>query len=269
MKSILLNEVEKSLEFIEWNISMQEFLQKAARYSFCIALFLWLVSSLVIEDILISIAIALIGFISAIAIACYLPIMKGKQKNDLLEKNLPMLLTGMAIELNLGISFNECLKNSARNSRGVLKKEFQKIVLEVESAGKSVQEALMNFAKRSDSITVKRIASQLVNIYEQGGEKEMRGDPLKKLAEELLSKQRIELKKFSGKIAVMSLFFIAVSAIIPAIFQAFIIVGSMVLEIGFTAEQVMLIICVAFPAIDVIFLFYLKGQTPVFLKEEF
>jgi len=63
-----------------------------------------------------------------------------------------------------------------------------------------------------------------------------------------------------------SLVFIAVSAIVPAMFQSFILIGSYFMALSFTAEQVFIIIVVLFPIIDVGILMMINNKTPEFLK---
>jgi len=65
---------------------------------------------------------------------------------------------------------------------------------------------------------------------------------------------------------VYSLMFIAVSAIIPALFQAFIIIGSSFMKLGIDSTQLLLINLAGFPLIDLGILLYIKSQTPAFLK---
>ena len=122
----------------------------------------------------------------------------------------------------------------------------------------------MHFAERIDSLQVKRAVALFVSVYEQG--KEAGGAGVKMLARELLAKQRAESKEFSGRLVVYSLLFIAVSAVVPALFQSFAIVGSMVLNFSMTSVQIFLIIVVVFPAIDLIALYYIRAKTPVFLR---
>ena len=66
---------------------------------------------------------------------------------------------------------------------------------------------------------------------------------------------------------VFSLMFIAVSAIIPAFFLAFITIGSMFMELDFTPIQVIALTAIVFPAIDLSVLFLIKEKTPVFLQK--
>jgi len=106
----------------------------------------------------------------------------------------------------------------------------------------------------------------LVSVYEQGS-RNKNGEPIRQLAKELLLKQKAESKEFSGKLVVFSLLFIAVSAIIPAFFQAYVVIGSMFLKMKFTAAQILVIALVLFPAVDLAVLAVIKAKTPAFMRE--
>lgn len=182
-----------------------------------------------------------------------------------MEKDLPFALMNMSVELNIGLPFFKTIKNIAEQDYGVVSIEFEKIVKGVEINGASLQEALFNLSERINSKELKRTISQMINVYETGN-KEQPGDSLKKIAEEQLIKQKNALKEFSGKMVVYSLMFIAVSAIIPALFQAFIIIGSSFMKLGIDSTQLLLINLAGFPLIDLGILLYIKSQTPAFLK---
>ncbi len=166
----------------------------------------------------------------------------------------------------MGIKFEKCLENAVKEKYGAVSKELEKVLAETRGGGASMQEALFHMGERIDSLMVKRAVAQLVNVYEQG-EEASAGQPVKAIAGEMLSRQKALAKEFSGKLVVFSLLFIAVSAIIPAIFQSFTIVGSMFLKLSFSAAQILLIVAVGFPLLDVGILLYIRGKTPVFLRE--
>ena len=60
--------------------------------------------------------------------------------------------------------------------------------------------------------------------------------------------------------------FIAVSAIVPALFQSFLIVGSTFMQMDFTPVQAIVITTMLLPAIDIGVLLYIRSITPEFLK---
>jgi accessory gene regulator protein AgrB len=117
--------------------------------------------------------------------------------------------------------------------------------------------------ERNSSMNVKRACSNLSNLQFQGS-RDITG--LKKLAQELLLKQRIESKEFSGKMVVYSLVFIAVSAIVPAMFQSFVLIGSYFMNISFTPVQIFFISVALFPMLDLGVLILIDSKTPLFLK---
>ncbi|MDO8624929.1 MAG: type II secretion system F family protein, partial [Candidatus Diapherotrites archaeon] len=60
----------------------------------------------------------------------------------------------------------------------------------------------------------------------------------------------------------------AVSAIVPALFESFILVGSLFLDLDFSAIQVLAIMAVGFPLLDLGVLMYIRSQMPVFLRSD-
>ena len=258
--------LERNLQKAGMEVSAKKYLEKSAGYSALAGIFFWFATGLITGKILAAMGYGLVIGLVCFAVFLYMPEARKKKTGALLEKDLPFALNSMAVELNLQIPFEKCMENVAKEKYGLVSNEFRKVIAEMGSAGSSMQEGLLHLTERVDSLILKRAVVQLVNVYEQGDGKKS-GEPVKRLAAEILSKQRAESKEFAGKLVVFSLLFIAVSAIIPAIFQAFIIVGSMFLKLNFTAPQVLLIVAVGFPVLDLAVLFYIKSKTPVFLRE--
>ena len=162
-----------------------------------------------------------------------------------IEKHLPNCLRMIGIELNMGLPFETVLGGARDDSENG--KEFSEIARSIDN-GLSVQEAFHSFSERVDSNFVKRACGQIIDAYEKGSS----GDALKKLAEEQESILRARIKEYNGKMVVYSLLFIAASAVFPAIFQGFVIVGSSFLDIGITALQAFLIPVLLFPVLNLL-----------------
>lgn len=235
---------------------------KHALLATVIFLFIYTLAS---EDAMLGIALSLAVFIGVFALSLYMPKLRERALAEEVEKDLGFALMQMAVELNMNQQFEKCLARVAKGGYGRLSSEFRRIASEINEAGSSVQEALFNFSSRMNSPTIKRAVAQIVAAYEQGGGRNA-GEPLKRMAIEHFAKQWAVSKEFSGKMVVFSLMFIAVSAIVPALFLAFVAVGSTFMELDFTAGQVVLIATVAFPAIDLAALLYIRGKTPRFLR---
>lgn len=258
--------LEKNLKGASINTEPKAYLENSVKYSiliFIAFLFIW---ALAFENIITGLFYSAIISAGSVLFFFYLPIMKKKGNAALIEKDLPFALMSMSVLLNINIPFEQAVESIARDNYGMLSKEFQKISEEIKQSGASIQEALFNFSERIDSLNVKRSVTQLVSIYEQGS-KEFAGEPVKRLAIEQFAKQKAIAKEFSGKLVVFSLLFIAISAIVPALFQSFILVGSMFMSLDFTPLQVLIIAIIGFPSLDLIILLYIKSQTPIFLRE--
>ncbi|MBS3059622.1 MAG: hypothetical protein J4224_04325 [Candidatus Diapherotrites archaeon] len=130
--------------------------------------------------------------------------------------------------------------------------------------GASLQEAFIHASERNHSHMFRRALAHLTQVYEQGNR--IKGERLRSLAREELARQRAKSKEFSGKLVTYSLMFIALSAIIPALFQAFIVVGSTFMELTLSPLQVLLIPALVFPLIDLAVLQLIRSKTPEFLK---
>ncbi|MBU1120616.1 type II secretion system F family protein [Candidatus Micrarchaeota archaeon] len=260
------SELERELIKGRINESVEEYLKKRGFYSVILALTAFFLYSLIVSNLIEGIIVGGIVFVLGFSFFLLYPKARKNRIKALIERDLPFALMAMAVELNLNIPFEKTIENTAGRQYGIISVEFSKVVREIKHYGSSLQEALFHLSERNDSLMLKRSMAQLVSIYEHGSKTE-RGTPIKRLAEELLSKQKAESKEFSGKLVVFSLVFIALSAILPALFQSFVSIGSMFLELEFTALQIIIIVTVFFPLIDAGILLFIKLKTPVFLNE--
>lgn len=261
-------ELKKSFleSFLKKKINLREnefikYKMYSLKTSVFIGLFGWLVIGLFEKNILKSFAFATIFTIIVFVIFLQIPLAKKKKNTKKFEAELPLFLLHLSTEIMTGKSFSHALKDSCKEE-GFVAKEFL-VVIEDTQKGLSFEESLNKMNKKFDSLTVKRSLSNLSNIHRHGKKDIV---SIKKLAQELLMKQRIESKEFSSKMVMYSLVFIAVSAIVPAMFQSFILIGSYFMALSFTAEQVFIIIVVLFPIIDVGILTIINNKTPEFLK---
>ena len=264
------NEKEKNKSFVEdllkkkSNMREKEFDKhkfESIKISLILGLFCWLIIGVLAKNILLGAGIAIITTLLLFLLLLQLPLMKRKKYAKKIESELPLFLTKLASEIKLGKSFNQAII-SAANENSAVDNEFKLIVKDM-NKGASFQEALELMNKRIDSQQVKRACSNLSNLH-NNGKKDVNG--IKKLAQELLLKQRIESKEFSGKMAVYALVFIAVSAIVPAMFMSFTLIGSYFMKLSFTPNQIFLISIVLFPLMDGCVLVLINSKTPLFLK---
>ncbi len=180
------------------------------------------------------------------------------------EKHLPFALVDLAITVDLGMGFEESMEKVSKKNYGMASKEFSKIVKSVKEKGATLEQALKEMSRRIDSLNARRVASQLDQIYLMSDTKG--GEQLRIFAAELMNSQKNQAKAFSGKTAFYALLFVAFSALVPALFQAFLVAGSLLLEINIKPLQALALIIVGFPAANILILGLIWSKTPEFLK---
>ncbi len=146
---------------------------------------------------------------------------------------------------------------------GELSSEFSRVLSDVHN-GAPVVFALQSFASRVDSVHAKRAAMQLAFTYEHG----LKGEGLRRLADELSSMQRADARRFAAKTAFSGLLFIAASSIIPAFFSAYAAVGSLFLDTRISPADVVAAFLLVFPAINAGILMFIKSQMPPSIASE-
>lgn len=213
-----------------------------------------------ITNLFFSLITGIITFITVFFILTIIPILENKRKVAKIESELPFFLIKLVTEINLGNSFFVAIEKICEKN-GYVENEFKKIISDMKK-GKSFEESVQEINHSLNSLEVKRALSSITNIYSRGGDSRS----LKRLTEELFLKQRIASKEFSGKMVIYSLIFIVISAIVPAMFSSFILIGSYFMAIEFSAIQVFLIIIVIFPALNIMILMIINSKTPLFLK---
>jgi pilus assembly protein TadC len=183
------------------------------------------------------------------------PISK-RRRAAAIEAELPSALRAVAAGLDSGVGFEACLASAARDY-GAASPEFGRVLSEVEN-GASMPEALEAMAGRVGSLFAGRAAAALALAYRSGD-----SACLRPLAAEQDAVARARLREYSGKLTVYMLLFIAASAIVPAMFQAFVIVGSSILSMPVTPLAALLIPALAFPAIDAAILAFAYARRPL------
>lgn len=170
---------------------------------------------------------------------------KGQKKA---EAELVFALRNFAAQLDAGLSFEECLKKE---------KVFEKITKET-GMGASVPEALQKFSSEHESYFVKKSAALLADIYVKGGS----AAPIKKLAEEQAAANRAKTGEYNEKLAMFSLVFVALSAVVPAFFQAFVIVGSSFMPLQIPPNMAFVIPVFIFPLLNAAAFAFIISKRP-------
>jgi pilus assembly protein TadC len=250
------NGLSKKVNFRQKEFELHK--TKSLKLSILISLFIFLALELYLHNIFLTLGMSFFCFLIIFLLALQLPLIKKKKYAKKIENEMPLFLTNLITELKVGKTVFDAIKQC---SSGLVGKEYSYVLKNVER-GTSFSDALSEMNANCASLIVKRTNSNLNNIYLHGNDVYS----LKKFNNELLMRQRIESKEFSGKMVVYALVFIAVSAIVPAMFISFILIGSYFMQIQFTALQIFIIVIFVFPLIDSTVLMMINSKTPIFLR---
>ncbi len=244
---------------IEKNFSSKE--KEKIATTFLVSIFLWFLFSLIVEGLLEGIVFFFFSLFFVWWLLGYLKKRNEKKHGEIVSNDIPFFLLSLRIKLLLGKSIETALKELSLRGDSPFYRELKRTVFEYEKMGSSVEEALLGLSERIDSIALKRAVSCIVHLSEQGFS-ERNLDSLNILARELLSGQKARLRDFSSKIVLFSLMFVVVSVVFPALFLAFIAIGSLFLETGVSAIHAVLISVIVFPLIDIGMMLFIREKSP-------
>ena len=194
------------------------------------------------------------------AIGIYAPVLMARVRAERAEADLPYVLRSLASEVEAGIPFDIALKDAARISQ-TLRKDFRR-VLEMYKKGIPLDNGLKAVGESYASENIKRAMLHVALLYQSGAE----AAPIKKMADELLAIQKAESKKFSSELAMFTLIFVAVAALVPALFAMYVMIGSTILEMDLTPGTIKMIMLGAFPVATGLALAYMYARLPAYMR---
>jgi pilus assembly protein TadC len=237
----------KSEEWVSFSIIISLFI------SICTALLTIIITSNPIPAIFSIIPMFAISFLALFKLPSY----QKKKLAEEMERELTIALRTIVIEIKLDLPFEKIINEVSIGNYGKLSGEFQKISREID-AGESVPDALLNFSQRVDSPFISRVVSQLAFCYEHGTKSEALG----KLADEISLLQKTKTREFASKMSFLGLLFIAIACIVPALFAAYIIIGSSFLSLSINEADIYIAYLFVFPLMGLVVLLYIKEKTP-------
>ncbi|MBI4052712.1 MAG: type II secretion system F family protein [Candidatus Diapherotrites archaeon] len=242
------------------------FFARNAKSSALAGLFAWLLAGLYLKSAVLGLgAMLAAGALAFVFLSFVEPAGAGKRRSQLVESQLPFALNDFAVELSLGLAFEKCAENVSNRNYGIVSREFSRLLAETRHKGKGMRNALFDLGNRFSSRSLRRACAQLAFAYNSGSPAESAG-AIRRVSSEILSRQRAQAKEFSAKLAMLSLVFVVVSAIVPAMFLVFVIVGSAFLKVSFSPMQVLLACIAGFPLLDMAVFLFVKSQAPAFMQ---
>ncbi len=220
-----------------------------------------LISILFISSVVYFAAAFLLVYSFLALLVLFLPKLAFEKKRSEIEAELPLFLRTLSMLLELSIPFHRALSALSRESFAI-SPELKAAVKEVDR-GATLESSLASLARRMESLEVKRAVSQVISSYESGSG----AAGIRKISDDLFFLQHQKMKEFSSKQALLSLLFIAVSTILPAVFLIFSVLGASVFESPADPVVFALTFLLGFPAVSAAILKFSSMLSPAYLKE--
>jgi len=169
------------------------------------------------------------------------------------NRTIPYALRHMATQLSSGIGLPETMTSVSKADYGALSEEFGRVIRDMH-AGLSMEEALTAMDKRMESEPLRRAIRQIQRTLRTGGDL---ARILNTLADETSFELRMKLRDYTQSLNMLTMFYMFVSAIIPA--MLLIVVGMMG---AFPPEGFAMLYLLLLPSLLVWFIRMIKRMEP-------
>lgn len=195
-----------------------------------------------------------------VLIIIYIPFRLARVRAERAEAELPYVMRTIASEVEAGVPYIQALRDGAKAGKTMGKALEEAIYLY--KRGIPMERALQSVGESLESERVQRAFLHLGILYQSGRE----ATTVKKLADEMIAIHRAEAKRFSAELAMYTLFFIAVAALIPSLFEMYVSLGALFMNLTLTPEQAFYIPAVIFPALSAAVLAWIYLKIPAFMR---
>jgi hypothetical protein len=194
-------------------------------------------------------------FILALKVFFYIIVIQDNSKK--INAELPFFINNLCNDLDKGINFKKSLENRVLDN-SIISKDIKQALILTNGGKYSINETLLIISK--NNIVLKDFIIQLLEVISFGAKN--RSYSLKILASNVIKKQNLALKDFGTKLNFVTLLYIIFSSILPAMLLIFFIIGSNFFELDFSNLQIIFIIVVLLPLINMVIMFFIKNITP-------
>ena len=153
-----------------------------------------------------------------------------KKKIRNVERNLVFALRTLLVEIKSGVTLFDAINIIAQGDNGQVSNEFKKAVEEIET-GSFQNDALEEMGDNNPSLYFRRTIWQLVNGLKAGSDVSV---IIKSLVDDLSIEKSNQVKKYGNSLKLLSLLYMMLGAIIPALGLTFLIILSTFPQIAIT-----------------------------------
>ncbi len=187
----------------------------------------------------------------------YIKKIKYENQYKSISKDLPFFVNNLANDLEKNVSIKNALENRITD-KTIISQRLKQALDNVSKKGYSLKDSLLLISK--DHKDFYDVVYQLIEIINSGTKN--KAYPLRILSKTIVEEQAIKMKNYSTKLNLITLLYIVVSAIVPAMLLMFFIIGGNFFEISFSQTTVIFICVVVFPIVDMFLLLVLRSSLP-------
>jgi flagellar protein FlaJ len=189
-------------------------------FLFFTLLFTILLSKFTEQYLLLGPTIGLVmGFLMFVQVVVY-PKMLVRKKVRSIERNLVFALRTILIQIKSGVSLFDSMRMIVRGNYEALSNEFRKTVDAI-NTGTPEEVALAEMAERNPSPFMRKVVWQIVNGMKAGANVT---SVLSETVASMMREQKIAITRFSSALRVLSLMYMMIGVIVPALGLTFLIV---------------------------------------------
>ena len=155
---------------------------------------------------------AMLGILVLIQLMMY-PTMLARKKERSIEKNLVFSLRAILVQLKSGVSLFDALNTIASGEYGAVSTEFKKAVDQI-NTGRAAEEVLEKMAENNPSPFFRKAMWQIVTGMQAGAEISA---VLSETVASMLREQRIAIIQYGSALKFLSLMYMMVGIIMPAL----------------------------------------------------
>ncbi|MBN2067849.1 MAG: type II secretion system F family protein [Candidatus Diapherotrites archaeon] len=180
-----------------------------------------------------------------------------RKKMRSIELNLVFALRTILIEIKSGVSLFDSLNVVSRGNYAALSDEFRKVVESI-NTGTPEEEALEELGDRNPSHFLRKVIWQIVNGLKAGADV---SSVLSETVSSMIREQRIAITKFGAQLKILSLMYMMIGVIMPALGLTFLIVLGSFPQI--TIDQVVFwVMLAAITVMEFMYIGIIKSRRP-------
>jgi len=212
------------------------------------------------QFLLIGITVGIVlGFLVLMQMSMY-PIMQTRKKQRELERNLLFALRTMLIEIKSGVTLFDAMELIAKSNYGKLSEEFKKAVDEI-NTGSMYEDALQKLATNNPSDYFRKAIWQVVNGMKSGGDM---ASIIRETVVSVSRDQRIAINRYSSQLRLLSLAYMMIGVIAPALGLTFLIVIGSFPQIPIT-EMIFWILLIGIIIMQFMYIGIIKSRRPTII----